>query len=171
MSDDLNQNKQSLKDAEKAADGFDNTLDDLSNKSGCAIVMENLTNKIKQQKTDLENLRKEYASAVLEYGQFSDEAETIGRQISELSDNLNQNQQTLKSTEKSFEAAEKAADAFDNTLDENVSAIDKLSNEIKQQESDLKSLRQEHANAVIKYGKNQTKQNVLVRKSPICQMT
>ena len=81
----------------KAAEEAARQAEELANTEEETVsAFDKLSNEIKQQESDLKTLRKEYSSAVLEYGQFSDEAEAIGRQISKLSDNLKQNQQSIK---------------------------------------------------------------------------
>lgn len=137
----------------KAAEEAARQAEELANTEEETVsAFDNLSGEVKQQESDLKTLKKEYSSAVLEYGQFSDEAKAAAEKVSDLSSELDENRKKLKE-------AETAANDFDNTLakaeeteTQTVSAFDKLSNEIKQQESDLKSLRQEHANAVIKYG-------------------
>lgn len=70
-----------------------------------------LTGTIEEQQTELAQLKKKYADAVLEFGEGSDEAEDLGRQIDDLSDKLAENKRALKK-------AEDAADKFDNSLDD-----------------------------------------------------
>lgn len=163
----MNGLKAAIKGNEAAISKYENKIDEMASAAEEAArqaeelanteqetvsAFDKLSNEIKEQESDLKTLKKEYSSAVLEYGEFSDEAKVAAGKVSELSTELNENRKKLKE-------AETAANDFDNTIakveqteTQTVSAIDKLSNEIKQQETDLKALKQEYVNAVLKFG-------------------
>lgn len=73
-------------------------------------AFEQLSSKIEKQQSDLEALKKKHADAVVQFGEESSEAKSLGAQISELSDDINQNKATM-------DAAENAYKAWDNTVD------------------------------------------------------
>lgn len=69
-----------------------------------------LTDTIDKQQNELNQLKGDYASAVLEHGKYSKEARTLAKQIDSLSDELNDNQKRMNEVEN-------AADQLDNSLD------------------------------------------------------
>lgn len=68
-----------------------------------------LTERYKEQKSELDTLKTQYANAVLQYGKNSKEAKTLANQISSLSGELDKK-------EKKLQSAEKTANKFDKTL-------------------------------------------------------
>lgn len=87
-------------------------------------ALERLNSQIEKQQSDLEALKKEHASAVLQFGEESEEAQDLGRKISELSDDLNQNRTAM-------EQAENASKAWDNTIDEAGDSADDAKDDVK----------------------------------------
>lgn len=74
-------------------------------------AMGKLTDTIGRQEGELADLKRQYVNAVLEYGEASNEAKGLGRQIDALSTDLAENK-------KAMQDAESAADRLDNTLEE-----------------------------------------------------
>ena len=125
-----------------------------------------LTAKITQLKTVnesystiLSDYEKKLAEIVQSEGENSEAAQNMQIRMNSLKAAIKGNEfeiakhnNTLDEMGKAAEEAARQAEELANTEEETVSAFDNLSGEVKQQESDLKSLRQEHANAVIKYG-------------------
>lgn len=82
-------------------------------------ALENLTNSIEEQQTELNKLKSKYSDAVLEHGKYSKEARTLAKQIDSLSDELDHNQKRMAEVEA-------AADKLDNSLgnvDETAEAV------------------------------------------------
>ncbi|MCD8383668.1 MAG: phage tail tape measure protein [Clostridiales bacterium] len=79
---------------------------------------EQLSGTISSQEKELEELKKQYVEAVLQYGKNSKEAKSLGSQISSLSGELKEN-------EKSMSDAEKAAAVLDQTTEEAAAAAKK----------------------------------------------
>lgn len=69
-----------------------------------------LADTIDKQQNELNQLKSDYASAVLEHGKYSREARTLAKQIDSLSDELNENQKRMNEVEA-------AADKLDNNMD------------------------------------------------------
>lgn len=76
-----------------------------------ATASEMLNKKIEEQETQLASLKKEYADAVLQYGNNSKEAKALAKQIKELSSEL-------KDNKKQMSDADKAADELDRSMDD-----------------------------------------------------
>lgn len=72
---------------------------------------EKLTNEISDQQSELKRLKDAYVDVVLEYGETSDEAKDLARQIDSLSGELKDNKKAMNDDEK-------AADKLDNSLDD-----------------------------------------------------
>lgn len=73
-------------------------------------AFERLSQKISRQESDLSNLKQAYSSAVLEFGEGSDEAKQFASQIERLSTEL-------KQSRRSMQDASDAADKLDRSLD------------------------------------------------------
>lgn len=73
--------------------------------------MNQLNKTIGDQEAKLDSLKNEYANTVLQFGKNSKEAKDLGKQIADLSGELNQNRQKLKD-------ATSAADDFDKGMDD-----------------------------------------------------
>lgn len=105
VSGELEENRETLQAAEKAAKSLTGTQED------AADAYTALERKISSQQDELAALRRQYANVALEQGESSDEARQLANRISDLSGELNQNRQQLKD-------AERAADSFGEALEE-----------------------------------------------------
>lgn len=76
-----------------------------------ASHLEQLTDAISQQENEVEQLKNEWKNAVLMYGENSDEANKLAKEIDELSSELKENKDKMSQLDK-------AADALDNSLDD-----------------------------------------------------
>lgn len=105
LSDELDENRDTLEAAERAARDLIDAQDDT------ADAYEALQRTISKQQDDLEALQREYANLVLEQGESSDEAQELAGRISSLSGELGENRQQL-------ENAERAADRLGDTMED-----------------------------------------------------
>lgn len=105
VSGELEENRDTLQAAEKAAKGLTDAQEET------ADAYATLEKKISSQRDELSTLRRQYANVVLEQGESSDEARQLANRISDLSGELNQNEQQLRE-------AERAADAFGEALED-----------------------------------------------------
>lgn len=105
VSGELEENRDTLQAAEKAAKGLTDAQEET------ADAYATLEKQISSQRDELSTLRRQYANVVLEQGESSDEAQQLANRISDLSGELNQNEQQLRE-------AERAADAFGETLED-----------------------------------------------------
>lgn len=105
LSDELDENRDTLEAAERAARDLIDAQDDT------ADAYEALQRTISKQQDDLEALQREYANLVLEQGESSDEAQELASRISRLSGELGENRQQL-------ENAERAADRLGDTMED-----------------------------------------------------
>ena len=105
LSDELDENCDTLEAAERAARDLIDAQDDT------ADAYEALQRTISKQQGDLEALQREYANLVLEQGESSDEAQELAGRISRLSGELGENRQQL-------ENAERAADRLGDTMED-----------------------------------------------------
>ena len=103
--DELDENRDTLEAAERAARDLIDAQDDT------ADAYEALQRTISKQQDDLEALQREYANLVLEQGESSDEAQELAGRISRLSGELGENRQQL-------ENAERAADRLGDTMED-----------------------------------------------------
>jgi TP901 family phage tail tape measure protein len=93
-----------VKNAEAALGTYQNKLKDVTGQN------DTLTDKVKKQETELQELKQKYINVSAEQGATSDESKELARQIDALSTELKTNRD--KMTE-----AEKAADELDNSLE------------------------------------------------------
>ena len=105
LSDELDENRDTLEAAERAARDLIDAQDDT------ADAYEALQRTINKQQDDLEALQREYANLVLEQGESSDEAQELAGRIGRLSGELGENRQQL-------ENAERAADRLGDTMED-----------------------------------------------------
>ena len=105
LSAEVVQNQKKLTDAEKAADGFDKSMQQAGTGS------KTLKQTIADQKTELSGLKEQYAETVAAQGRDSEEARRLAAQIEMLSGELSENQKRLGQ-------AETEADKFDKTVDD-----------------------------------------------------
>lgn len=111
--------KQAKAGAESVGDTLDDmqdSMDDMADKTKSSAketeaAYDRLNRTIKEQQETVRKLKQEYASAVLEFGEASDEAKQLAKRIEEASAELAQNQTALQ------QAAD-AADRYDRSLDD-----------------------------------------------------
>lgn len=104
LSAEVVQNQKKLTDAEKAADGFDKSMQQAGTGS------KTLKQTIADQKTELSGLKEQYAETVAAQGRDSEEARRLAAQITALSGDLHTNEQRLSD-------AEHAADSLDASVE------------------------------------------------------
>lgn len=113
--------KAAINKTEASIDKYNDQLGDMKAKEAEAnSETGKLSKTIEEQEKALAALKKEYANAVLKYGENSDEAKNLAKQIEDLSGELNSNKTKLKD-------AEKAADQFDKSLENVEDQSDKTS--------------------------------------------
>lgn len=78
-----------------------------------------LTDAIEDQENELKSLKKQYQNAVLEFGDASDEAQDLGKQIEKTSTELKQSKSAMKK-------ASDAADDLDKSLDDAADSADDM---------------------------------------------
>lgn len=105
LSNELDENRDTLEAAERAARDLIDAQDDT------ADAYEALQRTIGKQQGELEALQREYANLVLEQSESSDEAQQLAGRISRLSGELNENRQQLSN-------AERAADQLGDTMED-----------------------------------------------------
>lgn len=94
-----------VKNAEAALGTYQNKLKDVTGQN------DTLTDKVKKQETELQELKQKYINISAEQGATSDESKELARQIDALSTELKDNKAKLSE-------AEKAADEFDHSLED-----------------------------------------------------
>ena len=112
LSGELKENRNKLNDARLSANEFDNSVDQLDSST------ETLTDKVKRQQSELDDLKQKYSNVAAEQGKESDEAKELANKISELSGELKENRTKLSD-------AEKVADEFDESLEDVGDSADK----------------------------------------------
>lgn len=115
--------------------------------------VEKLTATIDEQKNKVGKLKNEYAEAVLKYGETSDEAKTLGSEISSLSSKLGENESKLKKAREAAESFDKSAENISSSEKSAGSEVEKLTEKVEEQKKKLSSLKEEYSSAVLKYGK------------------
>ena len=95
--------KAAIAKTEASIDKYNGKLDEMNSATG------KLNAKINEQESELDSLKKKYADAVVEFGEGSEQAEKLAKDISDLSGELADNKKKLKD-------AESAADKFDQSL-------------------------------------------------------
>lgn len=105
LSNELNENRGALEAAHEAAQKL------AGGQQETADAYSKLQKQIGEQEAELATLRRSYANVALEQGETSAEARQLASQISQLSGDLNENQQRLS-------AAEQAADQLGNSLED-----------------------------------------------------
>lgn len=113
----LNNTNAAIEEHEEAADGADTALG-------------RLTDEISAQNAELDNLREAYINAVLEFGEGSEEAETLADEIVNLNNALEENEATLESATASADALTdsmgSASDSTSEIGDAAMGALDKF---------------------------------------------
>ena len=92
---------------------------DVINSAMETSAYDDLTRQIEEQEAEVKRLRTAYQNAVLEFGDASDEAEQLGRELSSASAELKQSRSAMRS-------AANAADELDNSLDDAADSADDL---------------------------------------------
>lgn len=82
-------------------------------------AFDRLTDSIDEQEAELKSLKKQYQNAVLEFGDASDEAQELGKQIEKTSTELKQSKSAMKK-------ASDAADDLDKSLDDAADSADDM---------------------------------------------
>ena len=130
-------------------------LEDMSKETlETAGAAERLTLEIDAQESVLKNLQRGYANYVASGQESSEEAQTLARNIQDLSGELDENKETL-------EAAEKAAQRLTETQDDSADAYSRLERTISDQQDELAALQREYANVVLEQGKTSTEAKAL----------
>lgn len=110
LSEELKNNREIIKAAEKAAEKLAEGQDDTGD------AYSRLEEKIKSQQDELQRLQREYANVVLEQGKTSTEARQLESKISSLSGELKENKKRLQdvgeAAEEAGNKAEKSGDGF-----------------------------------------------------------
>lgn len=107
--------------------------------------MDGFTNTVNKQAKQLKELKQKYADAVVQYGEFSDEATGLGQEIAALSSELKDNKAKM-------EAAKRAADEWDNTIEQVEETVEGFSETVKAQGNELKKLKEKYMNTVMWQG-------------------
>ena len=99
----LNTLKGRLSNSQKALDGFNDAQEDAKRPS------EKLADTLKEQGDRLDDLKKDYADAVISHGKYSKEAKSLQGQISKLTGEIEENEKALSDAS---DSAEDAGDSF-----------------------------------------------------------
>ena len=110
--------QQAVNEATTTLNRMQRQLDDI-NSAMETNAFDDLTRQIEEQEAEVKRLRTAYQNAVLEFGDTSDEAEQLGRELSSASAELKQSRSAMKS-------AANAADELDNSLDDAADSADDL---------------------------------------------
>ena len=110
--------QQAVNEATTTLNRMQRQLDDI-NSAMETSAFDDLTRQIKEQEAEVKRLRTAYQNAVLEFGDASDEAGRLGRELSSASSELKQNRSAMRS-------AANAADELDNSLDDAADSADDL---------------------------------------------
>lgn len=93
----LKQSENNLDKFESASDDAADALEDMGDEAGdTRDATEKLTDEIEEQKKELDKLTREYSNAVIEQGEFSDEAKRLKKDIKNLNDELEDNEKQLE---------------------------------------------------------------------------
>ena len=101
----VNRTTREINDNEAAIQQLESATEDTSE------ATETLTDKVKRQESELEELKRQYTNVAAEQGQSSDEARSLATQIENLSGELRDNRSSLNE-------ASNAADSFDQSLED-----------------------------------------------------
>lgn len=110
--------QQAVNEATTTLNRMQRQLDDI-NSAMETNAFDDLTRQIEEQEAEVKRLRTAYQNAVLEFGDTSDEAEQLGRELSSASAELKQSRSAMRS-------AANAADELDNSLDDAADSADDL---------------------------------------------
>lgn len=115
---------------------------------------ERLSDTVYQQKTELEGLKREYASVVLEQGESSQEAQELAAKITSLNNDLNQNEQRLQAAKIAAEQLGSGLGEAGTEAEDTRTTYERLSDTIDQQKTELEELKREYANVVLEQGES-----------------
>ena len=108
----INNQKAAVEKVKSSLGYYTDKLEEMTSESKqAASASDTLKDTISKQESELNSLKATYANLVLEQGKSSQEAKDTAKQISKLSEELQQNKSAMKE-------AEKAADQFDKSLDD-----------------------------------------------------
>lgn len=108
----INNQKAAVEKVKSSLSYYTDKLEEMTSESKqAASASDTLKDTISKQESELDSLKSTYANLVLEQGKSSQEAKDTAKQISKLSEELQQNKSALKE-------AENAADQFDKSLDD-----------------------------------------------------
>lgn len=110
--------RQSVQDATTTLNKLVRELDDV-NSAMASSAYDQLTKEIEEQEAEVKRLRTAYQNAVLEFGDASEEAEKLGRELSDTSSELKDSRSAMK-------RAADAADELDNSLEDAADSADDL---------------------------------------------
>lgn len=110
--------QQAVNEATTTLNRMQRQLDDI-NSAMETNAFDDLTRQIEEQEAEVKRLRTAYQNAVLAFGDTSDEAEQLGRELSSASAELKQSRSAMRS-------AANAADELDNSLDDAADSADDL---------------------------------------------
>ena len=110
--------QQAVNEATTTLNRMQRQLDDI-NSAMETSAFDDLTRQIEEQEAEVKRLRTAYQNAVLEFGDASDEAEQLGRELSSASAELKQSRSAMRSVAN-------AADELDNSLDDAADSADDL---------------------------------------------
>lgn len=112
--------QQAVNDATTSLNRMQKELDDI-NSAMKTNAYDDLTKQIEDQEKEVKRLRTAYQNAVLEFGDASDEAEELGRELSNVSGELKESRSAMK-------RAADAADDLDNSLEDAADSTNGLGN-------------------------------------------
>lgn len=112
--------QQAVNDATTSLNRMQKELEDI-NSAMETNAYDTLTKQIEEQEKEVERLRTAYQNAVLEFGDASDEAEELGRELSNVSGELKESRSAMK-------RAADAADDLDNSLEDAADSTNGLGN-------------------------------------------
>ena len=115
-------------------------------------ALDKLTDTIDEQEKELADLKNQYANAVLEFGETSDEAQSLAGEITDLSSELSDNKTALEEAKNSADDFDVSLNGISEDSDTTLSALEELTTTIADQESELETLKDEYTNAVLEFG-------------------
>lgn len=114
--------------------------------------LEKLTDEIKVQESNLQSLKDEYVSVVLEQGESSDKAQSLATRIGYLSEELEDNKKKLNDAKEAAESFCRIIDDVEEETEDTRNSFEKLADEVKEQESRLQALKAKYSNLVLEQG-------------------
>ena len=128
VQNELNKYNNELKNIQSTSQSTSNSIEDLGNSfEETVTASQKLKNEISQQESLLNSLKQKYVDIALEQGEASDGAETLAKQISYLSKELDTSKQSLKNVEDSADSFAKGLSEIDNSTNDAEKSIESLS--------------------------------------------